>query len=104
MDVTELAHWKYRLKALPSDIEACKKAHSAASRWASELRFGEVHSAKRGETADDRRERGAQVIRDRRPRNTFDDEVDKLASELVLLRFLLEEAKYMVELGELTLV
>ncbi|QSM04696.1 hypothetical protein PROPHIGD54-2_96 [Mycobacterium phage prophiGD54-2] len=102
MDVTELAHWRYRVKALPAEIELCTAAHNDALREANRLRLEEAWGTATDVANAGRRAFLTNAMRERLPRNIFDDDVDAIESELSLLKFLYEEAKYMVELGELT--
>lgn len=73
MDVTELAHWRYRVKALPGEIGAARRHRE------------NLHSFYRYSD-------GAEMVA----------AIKKAKDSLALAEYLFEEAKYMVELGELT--
>jgi hypothetical protein len=73
MNVTELAYWRYRVKALEADVPKTRKAALA---W--EV-YGPSH------------EEGGEWWR---------ETLDALEDQLALERYLLEEARYMCELAQ----
>lgn len=75
MNATELAHWRYRVKALTVDLADCNRVMGSV---------GFLYQV--CATEED-------AIR----------QAQKLSDERELTRWLLEEAKYYSELGELTL-
>lgn len=78
MNVTELAHWRYRVKALQADLSQAQ-APVTDYRYM-EMLYGSDQAAEYWHEQRVEAERGIEMI-----------------------RWLLEEAKFMVELGELAL-
>lgn len=81
MNVTELAHWRYRVKYLESVIPGTPRLIREAKSTAGMIRDYALLTPEN--------------------RNDWDDEVVALRDEYYLNRWLLEEAKYMCELGKL---
>ncbi|QNL30807.1 hypothetical protein SEA_ESTES_98 [Mycobacterium phage Estes] len=87
MNATELAHWRYRLKALPADIVSTTETLRRVSSLLTEFRH--APSSESPERRELREEALAHWV----------GEHDEVNAQLKFERWLLEEAKYMAELG-----
>ena len=91
MNVAELAHWRYRVRAIYSEIDRLKGEQSKFIEWAADYCISKAY-----EVTDK-----ARIREIRYTPNQWDKAADEQQVYIEVNQYLLEEAKYHVELGDL---